>query len=85
MRKIKTNKKQIKNCIISKRKKKNYFFYMEGEFPLYLTFDDILILPGYSEILPSEVDLTTRLTRKIKMNIPIISAAMDTVTEAKWQ
>jgi IMP dehydrogenase len=56
---------------------------MEIEFSLYLTFDDILIAPGYSEILPSEVDLTTRLTRKIKMNIPIISAAMDTVTEAE--
>ncbi len=51
------------------------------EIPIYITFDDILILPNYSEILPEEVDLTTRLTRNIKLNIPIISAAMDTVTE----
>ncbi|MCD4847659.1 MAG: IMP dehydrogenase [Candidatus Aegiribacteria sp.] len=47
-----------------------------------LTYDDILILPGRSSILPSEVDLTTKLTRGITLNIPILSAAMDTVTEA---
>lgn len=51
------------------------------EIPLYITFDDILILPNYSEILPNEVNLETKLTRNIKLNIPIISAAMDTVTE----
>jgi len=48
-----------------------------------LTFDDVLLLPGYSEILPSEVDLSTQLTKSIKLNIPIISAAMDTVTESR--
>lgn len=47
-----------------------------------LTFDDILLVPGYSKILPHEVDLSTRLTRDIKLNIPLVSAAMDTVTEA---
>lgn len=47
-----------------------------------LTFDDVLLVPGYSEILPREVDLTTRFTRNIMLNTPIISAAMDTVTEA---
>ena len=47
-----------------------------------LTFDDILLIPQESEILPSNVDLTTRLTNKIKLNIPIISAAMDSVTES---
>lgn len=47
-----------------------------------LTYDDILILPGRSGILPSEVNLTTKLTRNITLNIPILSAAMDTVTEA---
>lgn len=47
-----------------------------------LTYDDILILPGRSEILPSEADLTTQLTDGITLNIPILSAAMDTVTEA---
>jgi len=46
------------------------------------TFDDILLLPGASAVLPSEVDLTTRLTPRITLNIPILSAAMDTVTEA---
>ncbi|MFV1873743.1 MAG: IMP dehydrogenase [Oleiphilus sp.] len=47
-----------------------------------LTFDDVLLLPGYSEILPNEVSLKTRLTRKITLNVPLVSAAMDTVTEA---
>jgi IMP dehydrogenase len=50
--------------------------------PLALTFDDVLIVPGYSEILPSRVDVKTRLTREIALNIPLLSAAMDTVTEA---
>jgi len=48
-----------------------------------LTFDDILLVPAKSEVLPHEVDLSTRLTKKIKLNIPLISAGMDTVTEAK--
>ena len=48
-----------------------------------LTFDDVLLQPGYSEVLPREVDLSTHLTRDIKLNIPILSAAMDTVTEAR--
>ncbi len=48
-----------------------------------LTFDDVLIVPAYSEVLPSETDIRTRLTRQIKLNIPVLSAAMDTVTEAK--
>jgi IMP dehydrogenase len=47
-----------------------------------LTFDDIVLVPQYSECLPSEVDVVTRLTRNIGLNIPIVSAAMDTVTEA---
>jgi IMP dehydrogenase len=46
-----------------------------------LTFDDVLLQPGLSDVLPSEVDVTTNLTRSIKLNIPIVSAAMDTVTE----
>jgi IMP dehydrogenase len=48
-----------------------------------LTFDDVLLQPGYSEVLPREVDLSTRLTSEITLNIPILSAAMDTVTEAR--
>ena len=48
-----------------------------------LTFDDVLLVPARSQILPREVSLKTRLTRRIKLNIPLISAAMDTVTEAR--
>jgi len=48
-----------------------------------LTFDDLLVVPGYSEVLPSEVDVRARLTRTIQLNIPVLSAAMDTVTEAR--
>jgi len=48
-----------------------------------LTFDDVLLQPGYSEVLPREVDLSTQLTSQIILNIPILSAAMDTVTEAR--
>jgi IMP dehydrogenase len=48
-----------------------------------LTFDDVLLVPAYSEVLPREVDLSTRLTRTIRLNLPVVSAAMDTVTEAR--
>ena len=47
-----------------------------------LTFDDVLLLPAYSDVLPREADLSSPLTRDIRVNIPIVSAAMDTVTEA---
>ena len=48
-----------------------------------LTYDDVLLLPGYSEVLPRDTDTSTLITRNIRLNIPLISAAMDTVTEAK--
>jgi IMP dehydrogenase len=48
-----------------------------------LTFDDVLLVPAYSEVLPSEVDVRTRLTRNIELNIPLLSAAMDSVTEGR--
>jgi IMP dehydrogenase len=48
-----------------------------------LTFDDVLLVPAYSEVLPREVDLSTRITRNVRLNLPIMSAAMDTVTEAR--
>lgn len=49
----------------------------------YLTFDDVLLIPGFSEVLPKDVDVSTQLTREIRLNIPLVSAAMDTITEAR--
>ena len=46
-----------------------------------ITFDDVLLVPSYSEVIPNQVDLSTYLTKKIKLNIPMMSAGMDTVTE----
>jgi len=54
----------------------NAKFYGEG-----LTFDDVLLVPSYSEVLPREVSITTHLTKDIRLNVPMVSAAMDTVTE----
>lgn len=48
-----------------------------------LTFDDVLLVPAYSEVLPREVDLSTRISRGVSLNLPVLSAAMDTVTEAR--
>src|SRR5271166_7107284 len=48
-----------------------------------LTFDDVLLRPGLSELLPSDADIRTRITREITLNIPIVASAMDTVTEAR--
>jgi IMP dehydrogenase len=55
----------------------------QDSIPYAYTFDDLLLLPGASAVLPNEVDLSTRLTRGIRLNIPIVSAAMDTVTESE--
>src|SRR5215469_9909091 len=56
---------------------------MEGPIVEGLTFDDVLLVPGKSSVLPTEVDTRTCLTRKIALNIPLVSAAMDTVTESR--
>ena len=51
--------------------------------PEALTFDDVLLMPAHSEVLPRDVVLTTRLTRHVQLNVPLVSAGMDTVTEAR--
>lgn len=48
-----------------------------------LTFDDVLLIPAYSEVLPKEVNLQSKFSRNITLNVPLVSAAMDTVTEAR--
>jgi IMP dehydrogenase len=63
--------------ITTPSKSKSSKFFGEG-----LTFDDVLLMPSYSQTLPRDVDITTHLTRNIKLNVPMLSAAMDTVTEA---
>ena len=55
----------------------------DGAIPDALTFDDVLLLPGRSTVLPTEVDTTTHFSRKVKVNVPLASAAMDTVTESR--
>src|SRR5450631_4189174 len=62
---------------ISPAKDSSNKFYGEG-----LTFDDVLLMPGYSQVLPRDVDIRSKLTRDITLNVPLLSAAMDTVTEA---
>src|ERR1700689_4120907 len=51
--------------------------------PVGLTFDDVLLLPAHSELMPSEADTSTRITRKHRLRVPLVSSAMDTVTEAR--
>ena len=63
---------------INNRSSKLAKFYGEG-----LTFDDVLLMPAYSQILPRDVDIKTHLTKTITLHTPLLSAAMDTVTEAK--
>jgi len=55
---------------------------LEGPLPEGLTFDDVLLLPARSEVLPREADVSTCLTQHLPLNIPLLSSAMDTVTEA---
>ena len=64
--------------INSAAKSKSNKFFGEG-----LTFDDVLLMPAYSEVLPREVDISTKLTKTITLHVPMLSAAMDTVTEAE--
>src|SRR4051794_11187490 len=61
----------------SRRSEFSKKFFGEG-----LTFDDVLLMPSYSQVLPRQVNIQTRLTRALSLNIPMLSSAMDTVTEA---
>ena len=69
---------------ISSPANKSINFFGEG-----LTFDDVLLMPGYSQVLPRDVNISSKLTKDITLNVPLLSAAMDTVTEASlsgcWQ
>src|SRR5574337_37940 len=56
---------------------------VDRSIPEGLTFDDVLLIPAKSEVLPRDVDVRTRLTKRLTINIPVVSAAMDTVTEAR--
>ena len=67
----------LKGALVSSSDDFNPFAF-EG-----LTYDDVLLLPGPTDVIPSETDTTTKLTRRIDIKVPIISAAMDTVTEAR--
>ena len=58
-------------------------FYTSSHSSEALTFDDVLLLPGHSEVMPGEVDVRSRVTKEIELNLPILSSAMDTVTEAR--
>src|SRR5712672_1613798 len=67
----------------AKNQQNNNLAFDRQPFREALTFDDVLLRPGLSELMPSDADIRTRITREISLNIPIIASAMDTVTEAK--
>jgi len=77
-------KKYEKNDYFCEQQKSTFImsFINERVQPEGLTFDDVLLIPAYSEVLPREVDIQSRFSRNIMLNVPIVSAAMDTVTEA---
>src|SRR5438445_7818361 len=56
---------------------------VEADLATALTFDDVLLVPRYSDVVPTQVDFSTRLPRRIRLNVPLVSAAMDTVTESR--
>lgn len=74
---IKSSLPRRKSASEIKSQVPNNKFFGEG-----LTFDDVLLMPGYSQVLPRDVDISSRLTKSITLNVPLLSAAMDTVTEA---
>src|SRR3712207_3956157 len=56
---------------------------LENTLPVGLTFDDVLVIPGFADFMPNETDLSCRVSRNVRLNLPIVSAAMDTVTESE--
>ena len=74
---IKSSLPRRKSASDSKSNNSSNKFFGEG-----LTFDDVLLMPGYSQVLPRDVDISSKLTKNIRLNVPLLSAAMDTVTEA---
>src|SRR5262245_33838163 len=56
---------------------------VDADLATALTFDDVLLVPRHTDVVPTQVDVTTRLTRNIRLNVPLVSAAMDTVTESR--
>src|SRR5215467_13395819 len=56
---------------------------VESSFATALTFDDVLLVPRHSDVLPAQVDVSSWWTKRIRLNVPIVSAAMDTVTESR--
>lgn len=79
---INPRKKLLLRAILSERLQTLKMHNQPHSIPEGLTYDDVLLLPGYSEVLPRETDISTHFTRNIKLNVPIVSAAMDTVTES---
>src|SRR5450755_1912299 len=64
-------------------RKRRMATFVKSAFPEGLAFDDVLLRPGHSVVMPSQTRIGARLTRSIRLNLPIISSAMDTVTEAR--
>jgi IMP dehydrogenase/GMP reductase len=72
-----------KVCIFARNKKYSTMSFIADKIVMQgLTYDDVLLIPAYSEVLPREVDLTTKFSRNIELKVPFATAAMDTVTEA---
>src|SRR6185436_5077248 len=78
-----SNKAQHKEYMTPTQTKEAVNKSLESGLRTALTFDDILLVPRHSTVLPAQVDVSTRLTKRIKLNVPLLSAAMDTVTESE--
>src|SRR3954471_12967772 len=59
------------------------FLRLDQTIVIALTFDDVLLVPRHSQVVPTQVDVSTRFSRNIRLNVPLVSAAMDTVTESR--